>query len=268
MRAGAVWVLMKRMACSAGIALVLVACGALTDASQPVPPPENVDPVGVMMNVTCGGPAFPIERLAAPANAEQDAHPAAAELRRLVGSPEATDLLPRTGWRLVAEEEARMVFVADAPPGSEPPLVEATVERVGGSWQATGFGQCWPMPDVGPGLGLAEFRVAPHVGLSADLVEIDVLVTERACNSGEDARGRIVAPAIIPGPDTMFVVFAVVPRPGGHDCPSNPETPFRLVLPEPLGERTLLDGSSIPPRDATTCPDISACQAPAGRMGG
>jgi hypothetical protein len=31
------------------------------------------------------------------------------------------------------------------------------------------------------------------------------------------------------------------------------ETPYLLELSEPLGDRMLLDGAEVPPRDATTC---------------
>ena len=105
-------------------------------------------------------------------------------------------------------------------------------------------------------MGIASFRVAPDVALDPEANEIAVLVTERACNSGEDARGRIVVAAIDEDDDSMTVTLAVRPRGGAQECPSNPETPFLLELPAPIGERVLLDGSSVPPRDATVCPDI------------
>ncbi len=114
-------------------------------------------------------------------------------------------------------------------------------------------------PDAGSDLHRASFRVAPDVELTPDLTEIEVLVTERACNSGEDASGRIEEPVVTLGAESVTVVFAVRPRGGAQECPSNPETPYVLVLAEPLGDRVLLDGSEMPPRDATECGDISAC---------
>jgi hypothetical protein len=79
----------------------------------------------------------------------------------------------------------------------------------------------------------------------------------RRHRSGAD--GRIVEPTIVAGDDIVTVILAVRPRRGAHDCQSNPETPFLLELPEPLGERTLLDGSYVPARDATICPDAGMC---------
>jgi hypothetical protein len=73
-----------------------------------------------------------------------------------------------------------------------------------------------------------------------------LLVTERACNSGQTAEGRIRA-LVEPTDAAVIVTVAVVPRPGDHTCQSNPPTPFVLDLPEPLGARALLDGGVEPP---------------------
>jgi len=250
--------IMKRLGPIA-IVLLVAACAADVVPSASAQPPAAVDPRAVVLNVTCGGPAFPAAILGEAGDAELARSPEAAALRALLDGPEAQDLLPRSGWTLAVRDESLVVFVAPSPPGSEPPMVEVTLELTGGTWRPAGFGQCWPQADVGPNLGLASFRVAPHEELSPETEAVDVLVTERACNSGQDARGRVVRPAVILADDTVTVVFAVVPRGGMQECPSNPETPVLLELPEPLGERRLLDGSSVPPRDATTCPDIAVC---------
>jgi hypothetical protein len=211
-------------------------------------------------DVSCGGPGFPISLLDEPGHAETLDDPAAEALRtRLAGS--SADLLdmPDTGWREVARTDTEVRYVADALPGADPPYVEISVMRDGDEWRVAGWGQCRLQASVGPGLGLASFRVPPEFELAPDVTEVPVLVTERACNSGQDARGRIVEPRIILSDDAVTVVVAVRPREGEQDCQSNPETPHLLVLPEPLGERALLDGSEIPPRDATTCADVGFC---------
>jgi hypothetical protein len=242
------------------VALLVTACAGGASPTPSASPPSAVDPEVATVNVTCGGPAFPTSVLSEAGTAETDPGPEADALRALLQRPEATDLLPPTGWRLAVHTGDMVVYIADVPArADEPAFADVTLELVDGAWRMRGFGQCRPVADVGPGLGLAEFRVAGHERLTPETTELDVLVTERACNSGQDARGRIVEPAIIPGADAITVVFGVVPRGGVHSCPSNPETPARLVLPEPLGDRMLLDGSSVPPRDATACPDIGVC---------
>ena len=171
-----------------------------------------------------------------------------------------TAWLPDAGWRVILQSDTEVTYLADTAPGSDPPYAVVSVAREGDGWRVAGWSQCRLQAGVAAGLGLASFRVDPGVELTAAHTEIPVLVTERACNSGQDAQGRIVEPEIVLGQDSVTVVFAVRPRGGNQDCPSNPETPHVLRLPEPLGERTLLDGSEIPPRDATGCaPMIGDC---------
>jgi hypothetical protein len=61
-------------------------------------------------------------------------------------------------------------------------------------------------------------------------------------------------------PDFVTVVFGFVPlRGAGQDqdsiCLSAPPARYPFTLTEPLGQRRLLDGSTIPPRDATKPPN-------------
>lgn len=248
---------------STGMALLigalLASCATVHVVEPSADPPAAVDPERVAMSVSCGGPGFLADLLQADGRAELADDPAATALRRHLATTGKEDFLPDHGWREAVRTDNHIVFIADAPPGNEPPLVEVSLEREGDEWHVVGFGQCWPQADVGPGLGLASYRVAPGVVLGPEMTEIDVLVMEQACNSGQDARGRIVEPALIDAADNITVVFAVRPRGGVHDCQSNPETPFLLTLDEPLGDRRLLDGSEVPARDATICADPGLC---------
>jgi len=211
-------------------------------------------------SVTCGGPEFPLSVLDAPGGAENGTDPAAEALRdHLATRDMEIDWLPDAGWKEAVRTEDLVVFIADALPGSEPPLVEVSIEQRDGAWHVGGWSQCRLQADVGPDLGRASFRVAPDVELTPHMTEIEVLVTERACNSGEDASGRIEEPVVTVGAESVTVVFAVRPRGGAQTCPSNPETSDVLVLDEPLGDRVLLDGSDVPPRDATECADPPFC---------
>ena len=247
---------MRFMVALAVSALLLVGCNAAPRASPSVVPSE-LDPVE---QVSCGGHGFPAALLEEPGSAETSDDPAAEVLRRHLAEPGPDSAwLPDTGWREVIRTDTEVAYVADAEPGTDPPYAEVTVTHDGDGWQIGGWGQCRLQADVGPQLGLASFRVDPATELGPLLTEIPVLVTERACNSGEDARGRIADPTILLTDAAVTVVFAVRPRDGGHDCPSNPETPHLLRLPEPLGDRSLFDGSEVPPRDATLCAEHGIC---------
>ena len=211
-------------------------------------------------DLTCdGGPSFSPEALEGPADAENGPGSAAEALRRHLARDEIDiDSLPDAGWIEVSRTDAS-AFYLTPDPAAEGSWIYASVDHDGEGWEVDGWGGCSLQPDVGPGLGIASFRIAPDVELDPDSTEVAVLVTERACNSGQDARGRIVVAAIDGKDDRVTVTLAVRPRGGAQTCPSNPETPFILELPEPLGDRALLDGSSVPPRDATICPDIAMC---------
>ncbi len=243
-------------------ALLLIGCTAVPISSVGTSPDPSaeIDPARSVAQVSCGGPGFPAELLEEPGRAETSDDPAAKVLRRHLSEPGLdTEWLPETGWREVSRSDSQVSYVADAEPGTDPPYVEVTVTHEDDGWRIGGWGQCRLQADVGPELGPASFRVDPSVELAPTLTEILVLVTERACNSGQDARGRIVDPTILLTDDAVTVVFAVRPRDGEHNCPSNPETRHLLRLPEPLGERALLDGSELPPRDATLCADTGPC---------
>lgn len=211
--------------------------------------------------LTCdGGPSFDPAILQGPGGAENAANPAAEALRRHLATENIEiDWLPDSGWIEVSRSEASASFLAPDP-ATEGSWFSVSVGRDGDAWKVEGWGGCSLRPDVGFGMGIASFRVAPDADVGPGASEIPILVTERDCNSGEDATGRIVVSSLEADDTSVTAVIAVRPRGGGQECPSNPETPFLLQLPEPLGDRALLDGSSVPPRDATICPDIAMCQ--------
>ena len=90
--------------------------------------------------------------------------------------------------------------------------------------------------------------------LTPTTTAIAAILVEGACASGRSPQGRVQAPVIAYGAEAITVTIAVIPLPGAQDCQGNPEFPTTILLTEPLGTRTLLDGGSTPPRDATTTP--------------
>lgn len=210
-------------------------------------------------SLTCdGGPSFGPEILEGGGGAENAADPAAEALRRHLATDHIDiDMLPDAGWIEISRSGDTVIYVA-ADPAAAGNWVQATVGREGDAWDVNGWGGCTLMPDVGAGMAIGSFRLAVDP-LDPAATEIRVLVTERACNSGEDAAGRIEVASVEEDDDSVTVTLAVRPRGGGQSCPSNPETPFVIQLSEPIGERVLLDGSSVPPRDATVCPEIAIC---------
>ena len=69
-----------------------------------------------------------------------------------------------------------------------------------------------------------------------------VLVTESHCASGRTAEGRIEPPDVFYVRDEVRLVAYVTRLRGTQTCPGNPPTPAVFVLPEPIGDRRLVDG--------------------------
>jgi hypothetical protein len=88
----------------------------------------------------------------------------------------------------------------------------------------------------------------------ADSVSIRGFVLERACTSGQTPEGRVERPLFDLTETAVTVVIGIRTLPDGQDCQGNAPFPVRIELPEPLAERALLDGGSVPPRDASKLP--------------
>jgi pyruvate/2-oxoglutarate dehydrogenase complex dihydrolipoamide acyltransferase (E2) component len=79
-------------------------------------------------------------------------------------------------------------------------------------------------------------------------------VLERECASGQSPEGRIVRPDVDYGAEALTITFSITPLPGGQDCQAN--TPFGVVfeLEDAVDGRPILDGGTVPARDATSSP--------------
>ncbi len=74
--------------------------------------------------------------------------------------------------------------------------------------------------------------------------QLQVLVTRVGCNSG--VTGEVEEPNVEVRSDRVIVTFAVTPGdPRSAHCQGNPAVPFLLALPEPLGDRALVDGQCL-----------------------
>lgn len=119
-----------------------------------------------------------------------------------------------------------------------------------------------PVPSLDPSssptavgeAGPARWWVDPtRLPLDPATTVISAILVERECASGQSPEGRVLPPGIVYGEDEIVVTFEVVRREGDQDCQGNPEFPIEIVLREPLGDRTLVDG--VDGRDATVRPD-------------
>lgn len=136
----------------------------------------------------------------------------------------------------VRTHELMVISIVDAPNIPDSP-----------AWMMTALGTCALAADA-PGAGTATITLDPAQPPDPESAEVPLLVTERACNSGQDAEGRIEVVSLRETDGVVEFVIVVQPRGGDQECPSNPPTPFALTLDGPLGDRDLLDASVVPPR--------------------
>lgn len=236
-----------------GIALVtasMLACsGQVNQAHAPVGP--QVAPVvpqipDQAVRYTCGGPGFSSDLFDQPATAETEVHPSADALRAAIAQVGLDiDMLPDAGYRLAYRNDDRADYVAGDPDDG---LIYAGFAVEGGEWQLQGWGGCQPEIVV-DGMSLATWVLAPDLPApGAAATEVTALVTERACTGATPMAGRLQPPRIVSSDTAVIVVFVAVPLEGdAFTCPGNPSTRVTFVLPEPLGDRQLLDGAFFPP---------------------
>lgn len=80
-----------------------------------------------------------------------------------------------------------------------------------------------------------------------EATELHILVWDQACSSGIPTTGRMSPALIAYGADSVTITIGVRPLGGIQSCVGPPGTPAVVVLDEPLGDRTLVDGGRVPP---------------------
>jgi hypothetical protein len=243
------------------VALLASGCAAPnpTGTAEPsvtagVTPLPTIDERGLAAGkLTCGnGDTFSAAALQGPGAAETGPDGAAAGLRAVLaerGDPQ----IPLTGWHLVELTDAHAQFVARGLAGSQ--WVVVALDRNDDGWTIDLAGQCHLSVVLGPGINPAPWWLDPTAGdLVATQTTLDVLVQESACAGGRPPDGRIVPPVVVYQADALVIAFGTIPLPGAQDCVGAPPAKYRIALREPLGDRRLLDGGTIPPRDATKPP--------------
>ena len=112
-----------------------------------------------------------------------------------------------------------------------------------------------PVGQVDGRLGPATWWLNPRAPApTATSTSISGFVREESCASGRSPEGRVEGPLFDLTETAVTVTFGVRPLPGAQDCQGNPPFGITFQLPEPLAERTLMDGNSVPPRDASRPP--------------
>jgi hypothetical protein len=118
-------------------------------------------------------------------------------------------------------------------------------------WAVVEASTCSPTLDLGE-LGTAGVTLDPASPPAPESDRLALLVTERECNSGQDATGRLELVELTETDSTVELVIGV--RPSGArqaSCQGNPATPFMVDLERPLGDRVILNAAVVPSRVVT-----------------
>lgn len=118
-------------------------------------------------------------------------------------------------------------------------------------WAVVEASACTPILDLGE-LKAGTVALDPSANPAPEQDSVALLVTEAACNSGQNAAGRIEVVQKVETEATVELVIGV--RRSGDQlssCQSNPPTPFTVHLDRPLGDRAILNAAVVPSREIT-----------------
>lgn len=160
-------------------------------------------------------------------------------------SGEEGQFWPQEGWLILRDAANEILLVH---PGTDG-LSFMEVNRRGDEWAwsgAQGGAQC-PLYYVTPeGLSTVDWRLDPEAPPDAGATTLSVLVTERDCVGGQEIGDRLLGPQVVLTEDTLRIAFAAQPPSGDlFTCPGNPTTQVIVDLPEPLGDREIIEGLAI-----------------------
>lgn len=155
---------------------------------------------------------------------------------------------PQEGWQLLWANDTQASLVTKTAEGS---LAWMYLTRNGSDWSWSGSSidgdPCELRASVPEGMNTVEWRLDPDFGEpDSESTEIHLLLNERECVGGEALGDRLLGPQVVLTEGEIRVVFVAEAPPGEtFTCPGNPDTPFVLELPEPLGDRQLVDGFGV-----------------------
>lgn len=152
---------------------------------------------------------------------------------------------PQEDWLILRETEDEILLVHQ----DIESLSFMTVNRRDGEWEWSGSQSGGPCPLhylVPDGLNVVDWRLDPDAALDPSGTTLEVLVTERACTSGQEIGDRLVGPQVVMTEDAVRIAFAAEPPPGNaFTCQGIPEAPVTVELPEPLGDHEVIEGLAI-----------------------
>lgn len=240
----------RRALLSLAIALLVVVPGAVAATKIGGPDPAVREWPEWPHRVSCGwSHSFdPVAVFSGPTGVEKGKLPSERALRRFLAR-EILDWVPKHGWRRLVEANGYAEFAV----GRLRQGVETmSFRRVKGRWKWQVYsGGCLPAT-VRRGITAITWDLtSDQPPLTPETRSILVDLGAGECSSGKPQAPRLQKPEIREQNGALLLSLWVRPLPPGfYTCEGILEPPVRIELPEPLGERELLDGGTYPPRPA------------------
>ncbi len=144
------------------------------------------------------------------------------------------------GWRVLASREDLRLFGKGVPPA----LITVGVKRERGKrWGISGVSPARQLRASRGGIRASSFRVDPENPPRPEDTVLALLVTEQTRAGGRLAYGRFQAPDLYLDAQEALLRCYITPLQGWQGGTRPWETPVRVTLPEPLGERQVVDGA-------------------------
>jgi hypothetical protein len=188
-----------------------------------------------------GGLPFPPAALDQPSGGLDPADPTVAALLVQLSRLAAASL---DDWRLLAGTEDQALFGRGRPPRLHTAAFRRNSRR--GTWTFLGESAGRPLRAARDGIRASSWRLDPTWELTAETNVLRLLLTEQAHAGGKRADGRVLVPDVHVASDEIVLTIFVSRRPGFQMRRPNPETPIRVALPCPVGDRQLVDGALYP----------------------
>ena len=148
-------------------------------------------------------------------------------------------------WRILARAESEVLFARGRPPRMMTVAMHRGSRREG--WLSVAVTRFGTLRRTRDGVRASSWQLDPTQQLTPEDTIIRMLVTEQTRSGGELAHKRLLAPDLHDGDDELMVAMFVTPKPGVQMPSGTLETPVRVQLPSPLGERALVDGAVYEP---------------------
>lgn len=193
--------------------------------------------------VTCGEQTFPLSALSTAPREPRGHGRLSQAFRHYLRHQFGPEPKPRRGWRLLRRSPHRALFSF----GQPPQMTSVMFARKPRGWRMETWSDACHLRRVRSGIQASAWWLDPRYprpGRRARILHI--LVSERSCAGGHDARGRIQDAATAYGRGRVSIATYVTPRPGAQTCPGNPATPAIIRLSTALDGRKLYDAGFVP----------------------